>query len=249
MEDKTFTHSVFAQSELSHHGLNLQAILDINALPDNIQTSLATECEDLNAFRQLILFGHGGRRLWDSVSSFVDDAESADPIDTYTIKIVQDYFTDQHPEHRYQFVYPGSTSVPLQQLGALVGWHHDSPFKVGVNSTWGSWFAYRALLLVDSEFKPSKKVAFKSPCEDCEAQPCIQACPASAMSEGELNLQRCVDYRKTSDSLCRAQCLARLACPVATEHRYSDAQMSYHYLRSMRMIEHAAVVCKNIPDR
>jgi epoxyqueuosine reductase len=31
--------------------------------------------------------------------------------------------------------------------------------------------------------------------------------------------------------------VARTSCPVASEHRYSDAQIHYHYGRSMQVIE------------
>ena len=74
-------------------------------------------------------------------------------------------------------------------------------------------------------------------CNQCSDAPCITICPADALSGHDASLKACLDYRLTSDSRCKDRCFSRLACPVAAEHKYSMAQLNYHYLRSMQTIE------------
>lgn len=231
----SFAHPALAQPALLASGLNLHAVFDLDALPDDLRAALADCCDELASFRQLILFGHGGRALWQAVSPLLEAAD--DPIDVFSQQTVLALFAEYFPQLKVQVLYPGDAPVPLQRLGALAGWHHESPFKVGVNAHWGSWFAYRVLLLADSSFDVSQPVAEPAPCASCELRPCVGACPAGAMVAGDFDLQRCVDFRRQEHSPCRDRCLARLACPVAVEHRYQESQLRYHYLRSMRMIE------------
>ena len=216
-------------------GLNLQAVFDLAALPAPIKAPLAGHDP---RYRQLILLGHGGRRLWERV--LASGITSADPIDDYTLRTVEAWAAEQLAGRAWEAVYPDhhrARPVGLQALGTLAGWHHDSPFMVGVNDRWGSWFAYRAVLLAESDFAPTPRAATVSPCLNCRGAPCIAACPAGAMDDGRFVLNRCLDYRRLPDSCCRATCVARVSCPVAPEHRYAESLLSHTYSVSLQMIE------------
>ena len=108
---------------------------------------------------------------------------------------------------------------------------------VGINAQWGTWFAYRVVVLANTEFEPTRPEVGVSPCASCHESPCVDACPGSAITDAGFDLQKCVAYRKKPDSACRATCLARLACPVRKEHRYSGEQIRHTYSISMRIIE------------
>jgi len=214
---------------LSRAGLNLQAVFNLSDLPADIAGSVAAT----GNFRQLILIGHGGGLIWSAVmaSRF---KKSTDPIDMFSIDHVKQWFALHAPEVSFEMIYPFSQQpVALQKLGELAGWHHPSPFRIGINQPWGSWFAYRVAVLADSCFEPTQRFCSASPCDACVDKPCIAACPASAMADGDLSLNECVAYRLKSGSACKHQCLSRLACPVGVEHRYSSEQINYHYERSM----------------
>lgn len=228
---RTLSQALLNTALLDAAGLNLQAVFNLDGLPPEIYEQLAAGPE----WRQLILVGHGGRAMWDAVKA--SGIASADPIDDFTVRTIEQWFVREYPEQRYQIVYPGSRSVGLQALGKLTGWHHDSPFMVGVNEQWGSWYAYRAAVLADTHFRPTPAVAGVSPCVTCRMQPCISACPAGALAGGEFSLEKCIAWRRQPDSSCRTSCLARLACPVASEHRYPGEQIRHSYAISMRMIE------------
>jgi ferredoxin-like protein FixX len=232
MEDSHPTKSPL----LNDNGLNMQAVFNLSELPEEI-TSLIRCDPDTTRFKQLIIFAHGGRRMWESVqaSRFTDADE---PIDSFSIDLVRRYFSETCSENTFEVLYPGSKQVvPLQKLGRLAGWHHDSPFRIGVNLVWGSWFAYRVAVLADTEFEATLLFTAASPCLSCTDKPCLSACPAEALECGDFSLKLCIDYRLREHSQCKAQCLARLACPVGCEHRYSMEQINYHYARSMQTIE------------
>ena len=218
-------------SALNAAGLNLQAVFDLAALPAQMRAQL----DPANRYRQLILIGHGGRSLWEKLKAA--GLSSEHPIDEFTTATVEAWFTAQRPGVSHALVYPGEGPVGLQALGRLAGWHHESPFRVGVNADWGSWFAYRAVVLADTDLPVTVPMSGESPCLSCTDQPCITACPAGALNAPEFSLHKCIAYRKQPESRCRITCVARTTCPVRPEHRYDDAQIAHSYSRSMAMIE------------
>lgn len=218
-------------SALDRAGLNLQAVFDLAALPAAMRAAL----DPVGRHRQLILIGHGGRTLWSQVQAA--GLTSMHPIDDFCVATVEAWFAAQLPDCAHAIVYPGDVPVGLQALGQLAGWHHESPFRVGINEVWGSWFAYRALVLVDTALPPTPPLAGDSPCAHCPARPCVIACPAGALVDGDFSLQKCIAYRRQSDSHCRLTCVARTSCPVCSEHRYDDAQIAHSYSRSLAMIK------------
>ena len=222
-------------SKLQQQGLNLQAVFDISTLPAEFLSQLQQQCADLGQYRQLILLGHGGRTMWQQLQQ--SDIQSDNPVDDYSIQCVQQFFAHEQPQQQYKIVYPGDYRIGLQQLGDLAGWHHPSPFWVGVNHHWGSWYAYRIVVLADSDFHITPTVQSQSPCETCADKPCISICPAEAVSEKYFDVKQCSSYRLQNDSNCSHQCLSRLRCPVGKEHRYSREQIEYHYGVSYQTIK------------
>jgi ferredoxin len=229
--------SPFPDSLLNKNGLNLQAIFDVAALPENIRSKLTAESG------QLILIGHAGKRLWAAVQAA--EQPGSDPIDDFTVATIHRWFADFLPGKRYQILYPGDQPIGLQALGKLAGWHQPSPFMVGIDSKWGSWFAYRAVILADTNFQPSPAVdrapqevplGRNSPCDSCPSKVCISSCPAGALDSAEFSLQKCLAYRKQPNSKCQFTCLARVSCPVGREHQYSEEQLHHTYSISLRHI-------------
>ncbi len=222
---------------LNNAGLNCHAVFSIEDLSPEVQELLFERCPQARNYRQLVLIGHAGQQMWQSLNASPGDVDSqAHPIDSYTVNVVQQFLATEHPSAAYEIVYPGAYTISLQELGKLAGWHHASPFMVGVNAYFGSWFAYRALVLANTHLPVTQFILTESPCVTCDSAPCISACPPRALDDGKFNLEKCLSYRQQTDSQCETTCLARRACPVGSAHRYTDAQMQYHYGRSMTMI-------------
>lgn len=227
---------------LNQHGLNLQAVLKVADLPASIRSSL----EGVDKYTNLLLIGHAGREFWQAFNASpwgnLENPADPHPIDRYTRESVTQCLATYYPDVSYRWLYPSDQRlVDLQALGRLAGWHGESPFRLGVKEPWGPWYAYRAAILCSPlEGQPETNISTdaSSPCQACEAKPCVSACPASALGDthADFQLQACLDYRLKPNSPCANQCIARSACPVGKEHRYSREQMHYHYGVSLAMI-------------
>lgn len=220
---------------LARAGLNRQAVFDIDDLPGEVVRQIGEACPPGAAFRQLILIGHAGRKLWQAVTEAGMDTDN--PIDDFTVRTVEQWFAACQPRNRYAILYPGEIAIGLQRLGRLAGWHHPSPFMIGIDREWGTWYAYRAVLLADTRFAPTRPQASRSPCAECGHRLCIAACPAAAMAGGGFDLAKCAAYRRAEGSSCRHTCLARVSCPVGSEHRYGEEQIRHTYSISLKFIE------------
>ncbi|KAI5915171.1 hypothetical protein [Thauera sp. 2A1] len=216
-------------------GLNLQAVLDLADLPPQVVADLRRDFAPAHACRQIILIGNAGRAMWTALRAA--GVESDDPIDDFSVRTVMQWFAAQFPGHCCTLLYPGDKPLGLQTLGRLAGWHQPTPFKLGILPQWGSWFGYRAALLTDTDLAPTAPLQMASPCASCAGRPCIAACPAQAMADGEFVLDKCARYRLQPDSRCRTACVARDACPVGREHRYDEEQVRHSYSVSLRAIE------------
>lgn len=225
----------FDPTLLNEAGLVRQAVFNIDELPSKVAASLRENCEATESCRQLILIGHAGRKLWEAVKA--SGISSPDPIDDFTVRTVRQWFAACQPRNRYDILYPGTRPIGLQSLGKLAGWHHPSPFLVGIDSEWGTWYAYRAAVVADTNFEPTRRVESDSPCTSCDHKVCIAACPAGAMDDGQFDLKKCVAYRKQEGSRCADTCVARTSCPVGSEHRYTDEQICHSYSISLRFLQ------------
>ncbi|MCL2345581.1 MAG: hypothetical protein FWC58_06980 [Desulfobulbus sp.] len=224
------SEAVFPGDALAAAGLNRQHLFALADLPDALRTRLQPQPDE----RCLILLGHAGRRLWDGVQAA--GSGGPHPIDDYCRQTIARLFAEHLPGQRYRLLYPGAAAVDLQALGKLAGWHHASPFMVGIDAEWGSWFAYRAVILCTADFPPTPVVERPNPCSDCRDRPCVAVCPAGAAGDS-FNVDRCIDERLRPGSPCAHQCLARNACPVGREHRYDKAQMYHSYALSLATLQ------------
>lgn len=226
-EARPFPAELFDQA-----GLNRQHVFALDALPASVLATLG----DTGDHTQLILIGHAGRRLWQCVKAAAMPGDH--PIDDYTVRTIAQVFSEHFAEQTYRILYPGDAPVGLQQLGQLAGWHQPSPFMVGIDSEWGSWFAYRAAILADTDFLPFLPVDRGNPCLSCIERPCVTACPAGALESSGFSLAKCIAYRKQPASSCQFTCQARLACPVGSAHRYDEDQIRHSYGRSLDALRH-----------
>ncbi len=188
----------------------------------------------------LSLIANGGNGFWQALrsSSTKPVKEQKHPVDEFSLKIAKKIIKHSGLEQTAQILYPGEHTVPLMELGKLSGWSMSSPLGLGLHPEFGPWLAYRALIKTD---KPLQVITNKtdksfdpSVCLSCVSTPCVNACPADAVELGEtFSIKRCADYRITEKTTCERQCHARNACPVGTEHRYSEEQQAYHMERAL----------------
>ena len=232
IESNTFSAGV---NYLAQHGLNLLAVLSCAALPNDIAQTITPTGARLHDYTRLVLIGNGGKQFWTSFQA-AGDKQVENPVDQYSAILVNKFIRDYLPPAPALMLFPGPYSIPLQRLGALAHWHHSSPLGVGIHSEYGLWFAYRAAFLTTALLPLRISSPSESPCKTC-IKPCISACPVHAISNNQQpDLSKCLNFRLQEETVCADRCLARLACPIAPEQRYSDEQISYHYKHSLHLI-------------
>lgn len=220
---------------LEKAGLNLVAVLDSATLPEATGQIMRESGVPLDAYRRLVLVGHGGKRMWQALQKW--GMKTVDPVDYFSTTMTQQFVTDYLDNPPILWLYPDTEFlIPLQQLGERVGWSHPSPLGQGINPTYGVWFAYRAAFLTTAELPLTGGAPRPSPCDACSDKPCLAACPAGAVQPARFDIEACACYRLQTGSVCADRCLARMACPYFPEHRYSLEQIRYHYGRSLETL-------------
>lgn len=204
-------------------------------LPSAIRSQLPAEAGTPDGDQSLVMVGNGGNSFWHALP---DEYGGPDPIDRFTASVVSNTINEHFGNCEWHLLYPGTSPITLQQLGALAGWHNPSPLGLGINADFGLWYAYRAVITIDQRFEqPAQPVQPSSPCTTCIQKPCISQCPGKALSELDNPIMAaCSNHRLKAESTCAQTCLARLACPVASEHRYDATQLRYHYQLSLETI-------------
>lgn len=221
---------------LTARGINLCAVFDCATLPgDAIRPMAATGINPAD-FRRLVLLGNGGSGFWSSLEAF--GFHTDDPVDHYARHLTRRLLHEFLDDPPSLLLYPGGAAAPsLTRLGELAGWGSPSPVFVGIHPDYGPWFAYRAAFLVDLDLPVDDVAPRPHPCDACLDKPCLSACPVGAARwPGPSDIDACARSRIEDGSPCADRCLARLACPVGAEHRYSLAQIRYHYLHSLPTI-------------
>jgi hypothetical protein len=118
-------------------------------------------------------------------------------------------------------------------LGHEAGLGAPSRLRLLVHPVYGPWMAIRSVVLTSAKWAPSSRLPDFAPCDGCAA-PCRDACPAGALSAGDLEMGVCLAERLRGDA-CALHCAARRACVFGREHAYSE-EVEAHFMRnSLRM--------------
>ena len=244
-----------ALQDLSAVGLNVHGFLAFKDWPIALQSGTSAAMVDMGSDPVLWVVAHQGATLWRHLTGVWGGVSPPsgqdDPIDHWVLAKVSSVLRDAGVAHKVVFplAAPSTPHWPLQQLGRALGWHHASPFQVGIDAQWGSWFAYRAVVVLPSGCTaPSAPRRLPHPCEACTGRACEVACPAQALTP-QWSLDACQAYRLSEGSTCAATCVAREACPVGSEHRYGQAQLTYHYGQSLDFIRQWKAASDDAPSR
>lgn len=218
---------------LERLGLTLVGWRDLADLP--------TECllgDDGSRDGSLVVIGNRGGDFWRLMRAD-GRLEGEHPLDRVSEEVTADVL-DSAQLPRRELLYPisGSALVNLPKLLDALEWQYPSPLGMGIHARYGLWQAVRAVWwLADSAPVVTHSGPAPDLCATCASQACVSACPASAVRTGDQpDLNACADYRFEDDSRCASTCLARLACPIAPEHRYGADQMAHHYRLEGSMI-------------
>lgn len=213
---------------LASRGINLFHAFDTSDLVDLLNESV-TDIE-FERYPSTILLANAGFEFWQSLKQA--DIRGDHPVDQYSILLAKAYSQD-FLNCDAQILYPSDYPISLREVGFRTGWSFTTPMGITIHPKFGTWYAYRALFLVETKVPASRPLVADHPCESCVEKPCRTACPSGAVDDiGSFELERCARYRIEDKSPCSFQCLSRNRCPVGTEYQYLPEQMKYHYNRS-----------------
>lgn len=205
-------------------------------MPAQAQSIMQKSGVPLANYKRLVLFGHGGRRMWQALQEW--GMKTADPVDYYSVTLTRQFIRDCLDDSPSYWLYPDTNHlVPLQQLGETSGWSYPSPLGSGISPIYGVWFAYRTAFLTNARIPPIQEDPKPSPCVTCVEKPCIQTCPVEAVQEERFIIDSCVNHRLQPESPCADRCLSRMACPYFPDHQYSLEQIQYHYNQSLKSLK------------
>lgn len=210
---------------LQEVGLNLMTTLSARALGAEIWLERA-----ITDGGTILLLGNGGQAFWRHSRENWPGGEH--PVDEYSARVSAEALQQHLPNVQRTQLFPrDDCPVVLQRLMLSAGWHSLSPLGMGMHTEYGLWSACRAVWWLGAEVVDSKSVDTPvDRCASCVAKPCLEACPAGALSAAQSpNLSACADHRLSAGSSCERSCVARVACPVAADHRYTTEQLNYHY--------------------
>lgn len=177
----------------------------------------------------LLLVGNIGSSYWPIFSQSAEYLDgAADPLDRWSQRVANEIASELPVQPVYPFV--GPPYYPFQQWAQRAESLAQSPVGVMMHPEYGLWHSYRFALL-GSEFDVTQQpLQAGSPCLDCVGQPCLHRCPVDAFDGNGYDVDRCADFLlQTPQAECRSRgCLARYACPVATELSYLPEQGKFH---------------------
>ncbi|NJM29971.1 MAG: hypothetical protein HC855_07575 [Rhizobiales bacterium] len=175
--------------------------------------------------RFVILIGNAGPEMF---ARFTRERDlSRDTLDQWTEDVAGALARDLDAAVAFPFSKP---PLPFLTWARRAGAGHISPLGLNIHPVYGLWHAYRAALLFPVAFDlPTRKLG-AHPCEACEERPCLSACPVNAFSIEGYDTRACAQHLAggKGKECMEAGCLARRACPVGPEFRYSSQQTRFH---------------------
>lgn len=189
----------------------------------------ALRLDDFGASEHLAVIVGNTRALWPIWQAALERdpplATSVDPLDLYTVRALNDVVAGLDARVSVRFSHEGGgRRIAMQRLAHVAGLAYLTETHMSVHPVYGPWIALRAVISVAIVGPPARAPSLPHPCGGC-ARRCL---PAFEQAVSTLDGAPSEANLRANWQLWLA---CRDACPVGREHRYSDAQVRYHYLR------------------
>ena len=158
---------------------------------------------------------------------------SLDPLDRWSRRVISGIAQNMGAEPLFPF--GGPPYQPFPDWALMSGRCWTSPVRLLVHDRTGLMVSFRGALgfdiAVDDDVPPPEGADDQGrPCDSCDGQPCISACPVGALSEHGYDVGRCKAYLRTdSGQDCMERgCAARRSCPFSAGAGRSHSQSAFH---------------------
>jgi hypothetical protein len=215
----------------------VRALLDIEAAiraagfsPRGALMTLDEERVGLLAgVRMIVLVGVVGARNWSAFESSPEfGGGGPDPLDRFSTRIVGRLAGDLGATALFPF--GGPPYLPFQRWAMRAEPVAQSPLGLLIHPDYGLWHSFRGALGFAEAIEIPEVAKAASPCESCEARPCLSACPVGAFSPGRYDVEACAAHLRSveGNSCVSGGCRARRACPVGHGFSYAREQAAFH---------------------
>ena len=177
----------------------------------------------------LFLVGNGGGAMWDAFASSLEAGDGeAHPLDRWTRRVLEPLAQEWNAQVLFPF--EGPPWHPFQHWAREAGCGRASPLGILMHPRYGLWHGYRAAFVFAEEGDIAAAPETPFACNACTDKPCLQTCPVGAITSSGLDAARCREHilSPEGEECLSGGCLARRACPVATQWIQSPAQQSFH---------------------
>jgi hypothetical protein len=209
--------------QLAAHGLSLLGVAAEepgDALPD-----VAPETPAVS----ILIAGNAGSAFWPHFTASPEFSDGrGDPLNRWSARVLGDIAAANGCG--VVFPFEGPPYRPFQQWALRAGTVSRSPLGVLAHERLGLWFAFRGAFLLAEAVEPAEE-AGGGPCETCSEKPCLDACPADALSRAhgyEPGTCRAHVAGAGAETCGARGCLVRHACPFGQDYAYAPEQAAFH---------------------
>lgn len=176
--------------------------------------------------RTLLLAGSVGASLWPTFAH--ERRKEPEPLDRWSAAVLSE--VAERFDAAVMLPSDGPPRHPFQRWAQRAEPVHPSPLGLLIHPDHGLWHAYRGALAFAERVALPARDDRPSPCASCCERPCLAACPVAAFTTAGYDDAACAAHLESgAGSACfESACLARAACPVGREHRYSPEQARFH---------------------
>ena len=176
----------------------------------------------------LVLLGNAGPAMWRAFRADPGLSRPGNPLDAWTRRVVEDIARGAGAQPLFPF--GGPPYLPFQRWAMRAESVHPSPLGILIHPDYGLWHAYRAALAFAETIDLPNRDERPSPCQTCDARPCLSACPVGAFDGASYAVRTCAAHldSEAGDTCLTGGCRARDACPVGATWRYDSEQVRFH---------------------
>ena len=156
------------------------------------------------------------------------------PLNSYVVQAIERALASVQVASGVRWAHiPEPHHVAFQKLAEIAGLAFLSPGFLSVHPVYGSWIAFRAVVVLDATGPLAKPPSIVRPCPDCG-----NAC-GRALSEALVAVEDAVSRNQAIADQWRVWLGVRDACPVGKNFRYSNEQILYHYTKNRQVLKDA----------
>lgn len=183
--------------------------------------------DDIDA-QTVIVIANAGSEIWKPFQNSMESQDGkANPLNRWTRRVLDTLGSDLGGQCVYPF--DGPPFQPFQKWASLANPSIvASPIGIAIHPQWGLWWALRGAILIDHKLADLDQEIEPSPCEACPTKPCLTTCPVNAFTNPGYDVQACTSHISSEHSCVLNGCMARRACPIATELRYEGSHAQFH---------------------